>query len=416
VQLCAAPRRRLSVEDEREAACAGELLAPVEHDVKTLHEAMDEVHDGLRLRGMLKIVLDIGNYINAGTYRANAKGFYLETLAKVPDTRGQLASSERTDLLRYIAGLCTKEYRVLEAFAKPGVEWQQLRAACDVHISDFIATFGDIKTQAAAHRQYLQQLKRVSKDDPFILPLQTFLEKLKQQTDQLQESLDKLPEHFEQLASYFGEPVKKAKIELGASEPNGKHVITEFLIQMLAFGDAFREALAQNFKAAEERVKAAERIKKKKARDERDKARKSEKVRAPAARCRLPARLGCATRCACTGCSTRPRHPATAARRACCQAAVNAQPLFLRACVAGAEGSRNGGGRGERQGWGAEGARCIAGDICSGQAAAAGFEGRRESGARQSAGRRLGRLNRCSSPPPGWRWSGELLPMAICDE
>ena len=255
---------------------AGNLLLPIEHDVKVLDEAMAQIKEGLRFKGVLSIILQLGNYINAGTYRANAKGFFLETLSKIPDTKGMLSGSEKTSLMRYVAGLCEKEYKILHAFAAPDVEWQQVRNACNVHIDDMMATFNDVKNKAQAHHIFLEKLEGISKDDPFSLSLKQFLERLKAQIDTLSTEMEKLPTTFLALAKYFGEAVKVDKVDLNASE-GGKHVITEFIIQMTSFGDAFLEGIAQNKEAVAERAKAAERLKKKKVRDAKEAERKKKR-------------------------------------------------------------------------------------------------------------------------------------------
>lgn len=273
------------------------LLGPVMHNIELLSGAMKEVKDGVRMKGVFKILLDLGNYINAGTYRANAKGFYLETLGKVPETKGTLTGGEGTNLMRYIARMCEKEYHILLDFGCEE-EWGKLRAACDVILSDCVNTTNDVKKQVAEHKKYVAKLKNIPSgtDDPFFLPLGKFLENMQKDVDKTFAEMEKLVPTFQALIDYFGEKMKPADIELEASTPDGKHAITTFLQvsfasppspnkttrsdpleinflclqEIVAFGDAFIEAGEQNKQADEERVKAVERKRKKAIRDKKE--------------------------------------------------------------------------------------------------------------------------------------------------
>lgn len=206
------------------------LLGPVKHNIGLLRSAMKEMKDGVRMKGIFKILLDIGNYINAGTYRANAKGFYLETLAKVPETKGTLTGGESTNLMRYVARMCEKEYHILADFGCEQ-EWSNLRAACDVIVSDCVNTTNDIKKQVSEHKKYVAKLKNIpsAKDDPFVMPLEKYLENMQKDVDEAFAEMEQLVPTFQQLIDYYGEKMKPADIALDASTPDGKHAITTFM-------------------------------------------------------------------------------------------------------------------------------------------------------------------------------------------
>jgi hypothetical protein len=206
------------------------LLGPVKHNIGLLNGAMKEMKDGVRMKGIFKILLDIGNYINAGTYRANAKGFYLETLAKVPETKGTLTGGETTNLMRYVARICEKEYRILADFGCEE-EWGNLRAACDVILSDCVNTTNDVKKQVEEHKKYVAKMKNVpsAKDDSFVLPLEKYLDNMQKEVGLVFVEMEKLVPTFQGLIDYFGETMKKDDIALEASTPDGKHAITTFM-------------------------------------------------------------------------------------------------------------------------------------------------------------------------------------------
>ena len=110
-----------------------DMFDAIKHTVKTLRDGIFQVHHGLRFKGILKIVFDIGTYLNEGTYNAKiggkaVMGFDIDTLAKVTDVRGVLADGkEKTNMLRYISDLCERKFPMLVEFGKENVELDAAR-------------------------------------------------------------------------------------------------------------------------------------------------------------------------------------------------------------------------------------------------------------------------------------------------
>ncbi len=72
-------------------------------------EASEEVQTSKKFKGVMEIVLALGNYINGGTYRGGAYGFKLDILTKLQDTK---SSDNKTTLLHYLATLIINKYNV----------------------------------------------------------------------------------------------------------------------------------------------------------------------------------------------------------------------------------------------------------------------------------------------------------------
>ncbi len=80
-----------------------------EQDITAVIEASEEVQTSKKFKGVMEIVLALGNYINGGTYRGGAYGFKLDILTKLQDTK---SSDNKTTLLHYLATLITNKYNV----------------------------------------------------------------------------------------------------------------------------------------------------------------------------------------------------------------------------------------------------------------------------------------------------------------
>jgi hypothetical protein len=78
-------------------------------------EACEEVQKSKKFRGVLEVVLAVGNYINGGTHRGAAYGFKLDALTKLQDTK---STDNKTNLLQYLATLIAQKHPDLLGFTK----------------------------------------------------------------------------------------------------------------------------------------------------------------------------------------------------------------------------------------------------------------------------------------------------------
>lgn len=75
---------------------------------RTVLEACSQIQSSQALQELLSLILEVGNLLNANTARGNAKGFRMEALAKLRDTKatkvrpiGEYASV--TNLLEFVS-------------------------------------------------------------------------------------------------------------------------------------------------------------------------------------------------------------------------------------------------------------------------------------------------------------------------
>ena len=90
-------RRRLELDIEE-----------VRPELDILRQATKELKTSDRFKQVLKTILMIGNTLNGSSFRGNARGFQLEALLKMKETKTAKSSPECPTLLHYIARVLLK--------------------------------------------------------------------------------------------------------------------------------------------------------------------------------------------------------------------------------------------------------------------------------------------------------------------
>ncbi|KAL6047323.1 Tetratricopeptide repeat [Balamuthia mandrillaris] len=89
-----------------------ELYSNVQPDVETVRTAIREVEQSHKLKGIFGVILAIGNYLNAGSYRGQASGFKLNALSKLADLK---SSDGQITLTHFLANaVATKHENLLD--------------------------------------------------------------------------------------------------------------------------------------------------------------------------------------------------------------------------------------------------------------------------------------------------------------
>lgn len=76
-------------------------LEELKPEFTMLRGAVDELRHSTAIKRVLQVVLAVGNALNASTFRGNARGFQLEALLKLRDTKAVDANAGPT-LLHYV--------------------------------------------------------------------------------------------------------------------------------------------------------------------------------------------------------------------------------------------------------------------------------------------------------------------------
>lgn len=83
------------------------MLQEVKRDLVSFTMACDEIRNSEKLAQVIKVVLSIGNYMNAGSRNARAIGFEISFLPKIISTK---TVDNKSTLLHFIASMMEEKY------------------------------------------------------------------------------------------------------------------------------------------------------------------------------------------------------------------------------------------------------------------------------------------------------------------
>jgi len=137
-------------------------VANIKAQLQVVHDACCELQNSEPLHGLLRTILAVGNALNRGTAKGQARGFSIETLVKVANTKAVDGSA--TTLLDYIAQIFTDSTEIAQgenfALTKqiPSVEM-----AKRVDISFAASQARQLSTRVAELRQVVSILAEETK-------------------------------------------------------------------------------------------------------------------------------------------------------------------------------------------------------------------------------------------------------------
>jgi len=114
-------------------------IQEVETSLTMLKETCKSVQDNEKLRMVIGAVLGVGNYLNSGTKRGNAKGFRLDVLLNLTTTKGK---DKKTTLLSYIVSMLAAKCPELLSLPEDLSFLEGASKLSKADIEKEIATFG----------------------------------------------------------------------------------------------------------------------------------------------------------------------------------------------------------------------------------------------------------------------------------
>nr|CAD7438931.1 unnamed protein product [Timema bartmani] len=222
----------------------------------SLVDICDDLMHNAALRDFLALILQLGNYLNAGSYAGNAVGFRLNALPKLLDTR---ANKPRFTFLHYIVEEAQKSSKDALSFI---TELSYLHNVARLSVEGLEE---DVRVLVKEIRQLNEKLKV---DQHGIYPhFQEFLEVALKEVDDLENLAAKVRESWIKLAIHFCEdPLKFQPEEC-----------------FKLFSDFFTK-IKQTIKENEQRHKQEERIAKKEAEKSVSPLRRGSRLSAPVRR------------------------------------------------------------------------------------------------------------------------------------
>ncbi|KAF2362045.1 Formin FH2 domain [Trinorchestia longiramus] len=189
--------------DTDETGEVGPTVARLRPQLQSLVRTADVIHHSTSIKTFFAHVLELGNFINSGSYAGNATGFQLSTLSRIWDTRSNEAG---LTLLHHIVRTCrTDSTCTMLSFT------DELGDLSDVVRLSVETLMEEVRQHQTTVALIASQLQGAPPDvaNKFLESVTSTSEKLKV----LQSLVDDLEERKVLLANYFSEDEKKFRLE-----------------------------------------------------------------------------------------------------------------------------------------------------------------------------------------------------------
>ncbi|CAD8090063.1 unnamed protein product [Paramecium primaurelia] len=185
-----------------------EQVADLKKKISTLDQSFLKVRQMPEIETLFKVVLKIGNFLNASTSRGNAKGFKIDTIEKCADMK---TSDAQENLLYYVIDL-TESILKKEIIDEQSI--QSLEPIEKISISQLQIDFSDIKKGLNVVTKAMEYQTEDQEDQvrTFLQPLQ---EEIKTNIFIIEQQLTQLEDNYKQSAAYFCENQKDSSEKFG---------------------------------------------------------------------------------------------------------------------------------------------------------------------------------------------------------
>ncbi|KAJ3031043.1 Diaphanous [Rhizophlyctis rosea] len=217
-----------------------ERVSDIRPDIATLLKASTQLHNSKKLAQCLEIILAIGNYMNADSFRGGAWGFSIDTLTKLGDTK---STNNKTTFLHYLVRVIDARFPELKDL---GAELDALEKGARVSLPAITAEVAELNRGFTDMEKELKVPASGVKNDKLHETVKAFIDSNESTLDTLKQQKEEMEKEFKAVVEYFGEDVKSATPEV-------------FLGTFAAFVRNLERARKDNERDAEAARKAEER-------------------------------------------------------------------------------------------------------------------------------------------------------------
>ena len=227
-----------------------EKIGDVRPDIESVLSACKELKSSKKFLDVLKIVLEIGNFINGNSFREGAWGFKLDTLTNMTDTKSGL--KKNYTLMHYFSEQLEKKYPQLMGF------WEELESVGLAARISLPTAIGEVNALKKGLNELLNLYPTVEPSgdkDKFKKVIGEFLSKAPEMVNSTLEMANKAESKYKDLAKYYAEdPVKVSPEEFFS-------IIDKFLVSLQSAFDERESARKEEEKKAKlEEKKAARKL------------------------------------------------------------------------------------------------------------------------------------------------------------
>ncbi|KAJ3283018.1 Dishevelled associated activator of morphogenesis 2 [Borealophlyctis nickersoniae] len=184
-----------------------ERVSDIRPDIETVHTASKNLKSSKKLVKLLELILAIGNYMNADSFRGGAYGFSLDTLGKLGDTK---TANNKTTFLHYLVTVIDKKFPELKDI---GVELAGIDKACKVSLPTLNAEISELQKGFSELEKEVKLPGSGVKGDKFNDNVKAFLDANRSTLEDLKTRKQEMEALFKSMVEFFGEEPKTATPE-----------------------------------------------------------------------------------------------------------------------------------------------------------------------------------------------------------
>ncbi|KAJ3355198.1 hypothetical protein GGF32_002131, partial [Allomyces javanicus] len=190
-------------------SAANEVLGDFKSAVTTLRDASVQVVESKAFKEVLKIVLALGNYMNAGA-RGGAFGFKVEALLKLGDVKSnQNVNGRKHTLIHFLVELIDAKFPAAQPFPD---ELSAVDAASKLSLPIVRAAQGSLRVELRRVKTLVDTLKK-PEDKEFVESMAAFYDKAAAEFDSYEQIAKDADAKFETAATAFAEDAKVVTAE-----------------------------------------------------------------------------------------------------------------------------------------------------------------------------------------------------------
>jgi len=174
-------------------------------DLKTVRDACRELRTSELFKKTLQAVLAVGNRLNGSSFRGGARGFRLEALLKMKETKTAKATADCPTLLHYVALVLLRTEPKSTLFIE---ELPNLEPAARISFHTVLQAVQSAiasRAKVEVEIQLMKQLRQPSANDQFVAIMQHFIAQVSGSVEALREMTASVENDLNSLFSYYGE-------------------------------------------------------------------------------------------------------------------------------------------------------------------------------------------------------------------
>lgn len=180
-------------------------------ELKTVHDACGELRSSERFKATLQAILAVGNALNGSTFHGGARGFRLETLLKMKETKTTKSGPNCPTLLHYMARVLIRTDPKLTLFIE---ELPSVQAAARVSfqfVTQSVHSVVQSYRKAQEEVLFVKKLSNALPNDKLVEVMEPFLSEISERVKALEQLSDTVANSLRSLYAYYGEPYDTAE-------------------------------------------------------------------------------------------------------------------------------------------------------------------------------------------------------------